>query len=102
MHRTFKIIGVTPADGPQVIDMSGHTRVLRKQVQIVSASSAAGSVDIAVRTPGADSHMVVETVNVTTGPLVVPIEYYCDSMRFTPASSTAAKTFDISVFCLQG
>ena len=102
MHRTFKITGKVPADGPQTLDMSGYQRVLRKQVQIVSASSAAGSVDIAVRTPGTDNYMVVETVNINAGPVVIPVEYYCDSMRFTPASSTAAKEFDISVFCLQG
>jgi len=102
MHRTFKITGKVPADGPQVIDMSGYARVLRKQVQIVSASSAAGSVDVAIRTPGASDYMVVETVNLYAGPVIIPVEYYCDSMQFTPASSTAAKTFDISVFCLQG
>ena len=102
MQRTFKITGKVPADGPQTIDMAGYQRVLRKQVQIVSASSTAGSVDVAIRTPGASEYMVVETVNLTDGPVVFPVEYYCDSMQFTPTSSTAAKTFDISVFCLQG
>jgi hypothetical protein len=102
MHRTFKITGKVPSDGPQTIDMSGYQRVFKKQVQIVSDSSATGSVNVAIRTPGASEYMTVETVNLNAGPVVIPVDYYCDSMRFTPSSTTPTKTFNISVFCLQG
>lgn len=102
MQRTFKLTGKTPADGAQVIDMAGYGRVKAKQVQLTSESSSAGSMAVAIRTPGTDEYMTVETVNMVAGTLVFPVDYYCDAMRFTPASTDAAKDFDISVFCLQG
>lgn len=103
MQTTFKITGKVPADGPQTIDLSGYKRVLRKQIQIVSESSATGSVAIAVRTPGAAGYMTILTIDITTGPVIVPLtEHYCDSIQFTLTSDTAAKAFDIYVFCLQG
>jgi hypothetical protein len=102
MQRTFKLTGKTPADGAQVIDMAGYGRVKAKQVQLTSKSSSAGSMAVAIRTPGTEEYMTVETVNMVAGTLVFPVDFYCDAMRFTPTSTDAAKDFDISVFCLQG
>jgi hypothetical protein len=102
MQRTFKLTGKTTADGVQVIDMAGYERIKAKQVQLTTESSSAGSMAVAIRTPGTSEYVTVERVNIAAGALVFPVDYYCDSMQFTPDSTDTAKDFDIFVFCLQG
>jgi hypothetical protein len=102
MQRTFKLTGITPAGGAQVIDMAGYARVRNHQVHVTSVSSSAGTIAVAVRTPGTDEYVTVETKNLSAGSLAFAVDYYCDAMQFTPASDNAAKDFDVAVFCLQG
>ena len=103
MHKTFRITGKKQADGAQTISLAGYERVVRKQVQIdVSATPGAGTMAVAVRTPGSDEYVTADTINMVSGTRVFLVDLYCDSIRLTPTSYDAAKTYDITVFCLQG
>ena len=97
MQRTFKLTGLTPAGGAQVIDMAGYERVRNHQVHVTSVSASAGTIAVAVRTPGTAEYVVVETKNINAGSLAFAVDYYCDAMQFTPASADAATSDVVAV-----
>jgi len=58
MQRTFKLTGKSQADGVQTIDLAGYERARIHQVQIdVSATPAAGTMDVSIQTPGASGYV---------------------------------------------
>jgi len=102
MYRTFKLNGKTQADGAQTIDLAGYERANKHQVQVdVSATPTAGTMDISIRTPGATGYVSLGTIDLVSGPLAVQFEGYADSIRLTPVSYDAAKTYNAAVFILQ-
>jgi len=102
MHRTFKVTGKDQADGAQTISLAGYERVRVHQVQVdLSATPAAGTLDVSIRTPGASDYVSLGTIDLVDGPLAVVFEGYCDSIRLTPASLADDVTYNAYVFCLQ-
>jgi hypothetical protein len=102
MQRTFRLTGKSQADGAQTIDLTGYERAKIKQVQIdVATPPTAGTMDVSIRTPGASGYVSLGSINLVTGPLAVMFDGYCDSIRLTPSSFDAAKTYNAAVFVLQ-
>jgi hypothetical protein len=102
MQRTFRLTGKSQADGAQTIDLTGYERAKIKQVQIdVATPPAAGTMDVSIRTPGASGYVSLGSINIVSGPLAVMFDGYCDSIRLTPSSFDAAKTYNAAVFVLQ-
>ena len=101
--RTFKKLAKTQADGAQTLDLSGYELGSTHQVQIdVSATPAAGTMDVSIRTPGATDYESLGTIDLVNGPLVVRFVANVDSIKLTPASFDAAKTYNAFVFAYQG
>jgi hypothetical protein len=102
MQRTFKLSSKSQAGGAQIIDLSGYERARIHQVQIdVSATPAAGTMDVSIQTPGASGYVSLGDIDLVSGPLAVMFDGYCDSIRLTPSSFDAAKTYNAAVFVLQ-
>ena len=102
MQRTFKLTGKTQADGAQTIDLTGYERAEVHQIQIdPSATPAAGTMDVSIRTPGGAGYTSLGSIDLVNGPLIVQYTGYADSMKLTPSLFDAAKTYNAFVFVLQ-
>ena len=102
MYRAFKVSNKSQGDGAQVLDLSGYERSRTHQVQVdLSATPDAGTLDVSIRTPGAEGYISLGTINLVSGPLSVDFEAYCDSVKFTPANFDAGKTYTVTLFVLQ-
>ena len=102
MQRTFKITAKTQANGAQTQSLSGYERANYHQVQCdLSATPAAGTLDISIRTPEAGDYVSLGSIDMVSGPLSVQFQGYCDSIKFTPTGFDADKTYSVYLFCLQ-
>jgi hypothetical protein len=102
MQRTFKLIAKTQANGVQTMSLSGYERAQIHQVQVdLSAIPANGTLDIAIRTPGAENYNSIGDVDLVNGPYIVYFEAYCDAIQFTPTDFDLDKNYSVNVFCLQ-
>lgn len=102
MHKTFKVTAKTQADGAQVVSLAGSERAYHHQVQVdVSSVPAAGTMDVAIRTPGAAEYVSLGTINLVAGPRAVMFDGYADSIRLTPASFDTGKSYSAFIFSLQ-
>jgi len=98
-YKTLVKAGLAQADGAQVFDLTGWEQTRRHQLQIVpSATPTAGTLTVAVRTPGADAYSEIGSIDMTGSELVVDFDCYADSVQITPASFDAAKTYDAYLF----
>lgn len=109
---TAAIEGKTQANGVQIIDTSdsytsitttgqgaktNYIAMSNWQLQFVpSAIPAAGSVTVAVRSPGASTFAVLPTaVDLVNGPLLVDFQSVAEAIKITPVGFDAAKTYSV-------
>lgn len=99
MRRIYhlKAEGRSQADGAFSLDTS-LTEKTRYQIQVeVSATPAAGTLAVGVKTPGAAGFASVGTIDLTQAPLAVRLEAKAEAIQFTPSSFDAGKTFSVYV-----
>jgi len=102
MWKTMKLFNKTQADSTQTIDLTGLETARIHQIQIdVSSTPAAGTMDVSIRTPGADDYVSIGTIDLVNGPLVVDFSGYADAVRLTPTSLDTGKSYSAYVFCVQ-
>ena len=102
MQRTFKALTKTQANGAQTFDLTGYERADKHQIQLdVSATPSAGTMSVAIRTPGASDYVTLGTIDMVNGPLAAQWVGYADSIKLTPASFDADKTYSAYIFTLQ-
>ena len=97
-----KITGKTQADGAQIISLGSNDRFREHQLQIeVSAQPAAGSLAVAVKTPGANVFSHIDSIDLTAitatnGKIWQPKFFACE-IKFTPTGFDADKTYSVIV-----
>jgi hypothetical protein len=89
----------TQAGGAVDIELKAADRFCYHQVQAqVSATASAGTLDVAIRSPGATDFVSVGTITLTGSELLKTFgPAFVAEMRFTPSGFDADKTFDVIV-----
>jgi hypothetical protein len=64
---------------------------------VVSATPAAGTLTVAIRTPGSTDYVSIGSIDLVNGPYVVTFEAFADSLQLTPVLFDAAKTYSVYV-----
>ena len=85
----------TQADGAQTIELGARDDSFNHQLQIeISAIPAAGSLTVAVKTPGAVAFIdLAPVIDLTTGNQLYKFTGYFSHVRLTPAAFDAEKTY---------
>lgn len=99
---TGSVTGKTQANGAQTISLGADDCFREHQVQLeVSAQPAAGSLDVAVKTPGSNLFATVATIDMTTATatlaIVTQFTRYASQIRLTPTGFDADKTYSVYV-----
>lgn len=98
---TSKLEALTQADGAQEIDLKEHNRFSVQQLQIeVSAQPSAGTLTIAIKTPGANIYCNLDdTVDMTaltaTEGISIRIDAFAENIKVTPTGFDADKTYNV-------
>ena len=89
----------TQADGAQTISLDAGDRFREHQIQMIpSATPSAGTLTVAIKTPGAPAFNDVGTIDMTDATkYVMKFRGFASQIRFTPASFDGDKTFSIFV-----
>lgn len=97
--KSLKKTALTQADGAQTFDLLGFEMSYHHQLQIVlSATPTAGTLTVSARTPGATAYVDIGTIDMTGTDLINTFDVYADSVKITPASFDAAKTYIPTLF----
>ena len=92
------------ADGAQTISLGSDDKFRQHQLQVeLSATPTAGTLDIAIKTPGASAFITLTSLqmDLTSGNQVVHFgPYYASQIKLTPTSLDAGKTW--SAFLISG
>jgi hypothetical protein len=94
------VTGKTQADGAFTVLLGASDRFCRHQVQAeVSAAPLAGTLAVAVRSPGATDFVTLDGSFDLTGPELLKTFGPCFAaeIRFTPASFDTDKTYNVIV-----
>ncbi|MDX9819491.1 MAG: hypothetical protein RBT16_11295 [Desulfococcus multivorans] len=94
--------GKTQADGAFTVPLGVSDRLCRHQIQVeVSATPAAGTLAVAVRSPGATDFVELDGSFDLTGPELLKTFGPCFAaeLRFTPAGLDADKAYNVIVTC---
>ena len=92
------ITGKTQADGAQSIDLLEADSALIHQLHVeVSATPGAGTLAVAVKTPGATGYITLSGTIDLTNILLYKIEGLVESIQVTPTGFDADKTYDVYV-----
>lgn len=97
-----KITGKTQVDGAQIISLGVNDRFREHQLQIeVSTQPAAGTLAVAVKTPGAYLFADLDTVDLTAitagNAKVFEFNGFAQEIKFTPTGFDADKTYSVIV-----
>lgn len=94
------ISNVSQADGAQTVLLEFDDHFCRHQVQVeVSATPSAGTLAVAVRSPGATDFVTLDGAFDLTGTELLKTfgPVFAAELRFTPANFDAAKTYSVIV-----
>jgi len=93
------ITAATQADGAQTIDLDVFDEARLHQIQFsTSATPTAGTLTIAIKTPGASSYVNLSpALDLTNGSGLFQFWGFAESIQFTPASFDALKTYTVTV-----
>lgn len=92
--------GKKQSDGAFEVELYVSDRFCHHQVQVqVSAAPAAGSLAVAIRSPGATDYVSLDgTIDMTSADLLKTFgPSFVGAMRFTPQDFDADKTYDVIV-----
>ena len=94
----------TQADGAQTLAVGGNCFDSAKlhQIQVeLSATPAAGVLNIGLKTPGASGYVTLtHQIDLVNGPYLYQIYGFIESLQFTPVGFDGDKTY--SIFLLSG
>ena len=87
------------ADGVQTITLGVYDVARLHQIQVeLSATPAAGTLTVGVKTPGASEYVdLTHTIDLVNGPYLYQVYGFVEALRFTPASFDAGKTYSVYV-----
>lgn len=93
------VMGKAQNDGAFDIDLEIADRFCHHQIQVeLSATPSAGSLDIAMRSPGAADFVSLGTIDMTGTDLIQTFgPCFVGRFRFTPADFDAGKTYNVIV-----
>ena len=91
--------GKSQADGAQTISLGADDKFREHQVQLeVSATPTAGSLAVAVKTPGASEFVLVDTIDMTAAATYIKqFRRYAAAIKVTPTGFDAGKTYSVYV-----
>lgn len=89
----------TQADGAQTVSLGVADRFLEHQIHLsVSATPTAGSLDVSIKTPGADGFVSIGSIDMTDSTkYLMQFKGFASEVRFTPSSFDADKTYTVNV-----
>ena len=87
------------ADGAQELTLSVYDCARLHQIQVeLSATPAAGTLTVSVKTPGASSYIDLEhTIDLVNGPYLYQIYGIIEAIQFTPTGLDGDKTYSVYV-----
>jgi len=97
-NKRQSVTGKTQADGAFALDLEPGHHITQIHLE-VSATPSAGTLSIGIRTPGSDSYITVDSIDMTDATdYLVSVTAWADSIQFTPASFDADKSYDVFLF----
>lgn len=88
----------TQADGAVSVSLGAFDKAHRHQIQVeTSATPAAGTLTVAVKTPGASTYTTLSPTISLVSPTIYTITGYVSDIQFTPASFDGDKTYSVTI-----
>lgn len=98
MITTNTLSSLTQADGAQTVSLGVFDESQLHQIHIsTSATPAAGTITVAVRTPGASTYISLTPTISLVSPVLFQFYGFADSIQLTPASFDGDKTYDVVI-----
>ena len=101
MIKVNQILEATQADGAQAVTLGVYDSAKLHQIQVtVSATPAAGTLAVAVKTPGSDSYAALPwTIDLTdlATNSIFQFTGFATAIQFTPSSFDGDKTFTVDI-----
>lgn len=101
MLKVNEILTKTQADGAQTVSLGNFDSAKLHQLQVsVSATPTAGTLTVAIRTPGASTHATLPwTVDLTdlSTQSVFQFVGFADQIQITPSGFDADKTYSVII-----
>jgi hypothetical protein len=99
--KTNSLLTKTQADGAQTVSLNQFDCAKLHQIQvIVSATPAAGTLTVAIKTPGASTYSAIPwTIDLTalSTNSVFQLTGFVESIQFTPSGFDADKTYSVYI-----
>lgn len=101
MIKTNQILTATQADGAQAVTLGRFDSAKLHQIQItVSATPAAGTLTVAVKTPGSDSYATlpwtIDLADLVTNS-IFQFTGFATAIQFTPTGFDGDKTYTVDI-----
>jgi hypothetical protein len=101
MIKISEILTKTQADGAQTVSIGNFDNAKLHQIQVsTSATPAAGTLTVAIKTPGSDSFATLPwTIDLTALATTAVFQFtgFANQIRFTPTSFDADKTYTVII-----
>lgn len=101
MIKTNQILTKTQADGAQVVSLGVFDEAKLHQLQVsVSATPAAGTLSVAIKTPGASAYATLPwTIDLTSLSTQSVFQFtgFASDIQVTPSSFDADKTYTVDI-----
>ena len=95
------VSAATQADGAQEVTLGVYDSSLSHQMQVsTSATPAAGTLTVAIKTPGASAYAnLTQTIDLTdlASQAVFQFTGFTEAIQFTPAGFDADKTYTVDI-----
>ncbi len=93
-----ELLTKTQADGVQTVSLNIFDEAQLSQIHIaVSATPAAGTLTVSIRTPGAATYVDLAPTIDLTDPSIFQFWGFADSIRLTPTGFDADKTYTATI-----
>jgi hypothetical protein len=88
----------TQADGAQTVSLGVFDEAQLHQIHVSTSSTpAAGTLTVAIRTPGASTYITLSPTIDLTSPALFQFWGFADSIQLTPASFDGDKTYSVVI-----
>lgn len=92
------LTGKTQADGAVSVSLSSYDSMMLHQIHVsTSATPAAGTLTVAIKTPGASTYVSLSPTIDLTSISLFQFTGYAESIRFTPTGFDGDKTYSVVV-----
>jgi hypothetical protein len=97
IHKT-QLLAKTQADGAQTVSLGSYDKAHLHQIHVeTSAAPAAGTLAVAIKTPGASTYLTQTPTIDLTSLFIFQFTGYAESIQFTPTAFDGDKTYTVTV-----